>query len=145
MKDVLFRNKWRQQKMDSVFSALHSKRGDVTEDKIEVSKHDLKLVRTKWHEMNLSYMPKCQLLYECIPDFFLQMNSFCNMGEDSIERWYQVCMRHHAQTRSIKSFHKQKRNQAKHQLTVINAEVNNVIEDTKEKRKKQMIIATLKK
>ena len=123
--------------MDPVFSVLNSKRGDVTEDKIEILKCDLNLVRIKWHEMNLSYVPKCHLLYEHVPDIFLQMNGLYDMVEDAIERWHQICMRYHTRIKSLRSLHKKQQNQTKHEHATINAEFNNFIEDVKEKRKRK--------
>ena len=70
--------------IDSVFNLLHSKRGEATEDKIEVLKYDLNLARIKWQEMNLSYVPKFHLLYEYVPEILLQMNGFYDMGKDDI-------------------------------------------------------------
>ena len=34
--------------MDNIFGTLHSKRGDLTSDKINILKTDLNLVRIKW-------------------------------------------------------------------------------------------------
>ena len=58
----------------------------MTEEKIDMLKCDLNLVRIKWHEMHLSYAPKFHMLYENVPDILLNLNGFYDMGEDAIER-----------------------------------------------------------
>ena len=121
--------------MDSVFSALHSKRGDVTEKKIGMLKYDINLVRIKWNEIHLSYVPKFHMLYEHVPDILLNLNGFYDVGEDSIEQWHQISLRHHDWIRFLRSAHKQNHSQAKNQLITSNTEFNNVIADTKEKKK----------
>ena len=47
-------------------------------------------------------------------------------------------MRHYALITPLRSLHKQKQNQAKHELTIINAGVNKNVEDVKEKRKRKI-------
>ena len=53
---------------------------EIETEKIEMSKHDLNLVRIKWHEMNLSYTPRLHMLYEHVPDSLLNLNGFYDMG-----------------------------------------------------------------
>ena len=48
------------------------------------------------HEMNVSYAPNFHMLCDHVPDALLKMNGFFDMGEDAIERWHQIRMRHHA-------------------------------------------------
>ena len=86
--------------MHSVFSTLHSKRGEVASDKICVLKSDLNLLQIEWkeqlisyntflsslmcliaadtlsHEMILSCTPKFHMLHDHVPDVFLKMNGF---------------------------------------------------------------------
>ena len=87
--------------MDSIFSTLNSKRGDMKEEKIETLKCDLNLARIKWYEIILGYAPKFHMLYEHVHDISLDLNCFYEMGEDSIEKWHQIRMRHHARIRSL--------------------------------------------
>ena len=119
----------------------------MTEEKIEMLKYNLNLVRNKWHEIYLSCTPKRHMLYECDPDILLNLNGFCDVGEDAIVRWYQIRMRRHNRIMSLRSAHNQKQNQAKHELIESNTEVNNVIADIKEKtkRKRTNNNATIKK
>ena len=109
----------------------------MTEEKIEMLKYNLNLVRNKWHEIYLSCTPKRHMLYECDPDILLNLNGFCDVGEDAIVRWYQIRMRRHNRIMSLRSAHNQKQNQAKHELIESNTEVNNVIADIKEKTKRK--------
>ena len=55
---------------------LHSKRGDVTEEKFIELKLNLELTRLKWEEMSLSCTPKLQTLRENVSDLLLGMSSF---------------------------------------------------------------------
>ena len=48
------------------------------------------------HEMNNICTPKFHMLHEYVHDALLKMNGFFDMGEDAIERWNQIRMRHHA-------------------------------------------------
>ena len=124
--------------LDSVFSTLHAKRNSVTASRLETLKSDLNLVRIKWNEMNLSYTPKFHLLYEHVPGILFELNGFFDMGEDCIERWHQIRMRHYARIRCLRSENLQKINQAKYEFTTTNDEINNIIkkvnEGTKRKR-----------
>ena len=65
------------------------------------------------------------------------MNRFYDMGEDAIERWHQIQMRHYARIRSLRSIEKQKANQAKYEFTTTSESINNVIKDVNEKTKRK--------
>ena len=124
--------------MDGIFSILHSKRGTVTNEKIIELKNDLNLLRVKWKELNLSFTPKFHLLYEHTPHFLQTMNGFFDMGEDAIERWHQIRMRHHARIRSLRSENLQKQNQSKYEFTTTNSDIQKLIEDVNNKRKRNI-------
>lgn len=124
--------------MDRIFSALHLKRGFVTTDEIDALKLDLNLVRLKWKEMSLSFMPKFHVLYVHMPDLLLLMNGFKDMGEDAIERWHQICMRHHSRIRLLQSEHKQKNNQAKHEHIINSYAAKEIITSINNKTKRNM-------
>ena len=64
---------------------MHSKRGTVTTNIIEVLKLDLNLLRVKWNKMDLSYMPKFHLLHEYEPFYLQNLDRFCKIDEDAIE------------------------------------------------------------
>ena len=123
--------------MDSVFSTLHSKWDTVTEEKINTLKSDLDLVRIKWNEINISFTTKFHVLYEHVPDLLLDMNAFYDMGEDTIERWHQIRMRHYARIRSLRSLNMQKQNQAKYECTQINQDIAETIAYVKEQTKRK--------
>ena len=72
--------------MDSIFSAMYSKRGSMTISKVNALKTDLNLLRIKWNKMNLSYTLKFHVLHEHLADLLLEMDSFYDVDEDAIER-----------------------------------------------------------
>ena len=112
--------------MDNMFSILHSKRGGITDEKINALKDDLNLVRMKWHDMGLSYTPKFHVLHEHAADFLLTLNGFYDMGEDAIERWHQIRLKHHARIRSLRNMQKQKNDQAKCQEMQNNSDLKEI-------------------
>ena len=132
--------------IDSVFSTLHAKRGTITIDVINVLKSDLNLVRIKFIELNLSFTPKFHMLYEHAPKFLLELNGFYEMGEDAIERWHQIRMRHHARIRSLRSQALQKRNQSKHKFATTDDSICAIAQEVKtsSKRNRALNTATLK-
>lgn len=132
--------------MDSVFSTLHAKRGAIAIDMINVLKSDLNLVRIKFKELNLSYTPKFHMLYEHVPKFLLELNGFYDMGEDAIERWHQIRMRHHARIRSLRSQALQKRNQSKCEFATTDNSICEIMQEVKtsSKRNRTQNTATLK-
>ena len=77
------------------------------------------------------------MLHEHAPENLLNIKGFCDMGKDAIERWHQTHTRCHARARSLRSVHKQKKNQAKHKPIASNDEVNNVVTDIEEKKKEK--------
>ena len=97
--------------------------------------------------MNFSYAPKFHVLHEHILSILQEMNVFFDMGEDAIERWYQVRTRHFARIRSLRSEEKQKLNAAKHEHAAndhnINNATSNVANEAKRNVKKEES-ATLK-
>ena len=132
--------------MDSVFSTLHAKRGTITIDMINVLKSDLDLARIKFMELNLSFTPKFHMLYEHVPKFLLELNGFYDMGEDAIERWHQIRMRHHARIRSLRSQALQKCNQSKYEFTATDNSICEIIQEVKTSSKRNRVqnTATLK-
>ena len=68
---------------------------------------------------------------------------FFNTGEDVIERWHQIRVRHYARIRSIMSLHRQKSSQAKYEHAHCNVDIKNAItkvnEETKRNFKKNHI------
>jgi len=116
---------------------MHSKRGSVTISKVNALKTDLNLLRIKWNEMNLSYTPKFHVLYEHSADLLLEMNGFYDMGEDAIERWHQIRLRHETRIRCLRSLNKQKENQAKYEYATTNPTINKIIEEVKNKSKRK--------
>ena len=87
---------------------MHSKRDTVTSAIINSIKFVLNSLRIKLNEMNLIYAPKFHLLYEHVPFYLEYLNGFYDMGEEAIERWYQMRMRHHAHIKGLRSIAKQK-------------------------------------
>ena len=60
------------------------------------------------------------------------------MGEDAIERWHQIRMRHHARIRSLRSDQRQKNSQAKFEHATNNANLKKIITDVNAKTKRNM-------
>ena len=69
--------------MDYSISTLCIKRGAIDEEKIATLNYDLDLVRTKWHEMRLSFVPKFYVLHEHGPNLLLELSGFYGMGDDA--------------------------------------------------------------
>ena len=65
--------------------------------------------------MGLSFTPKFQLIFEHLSDLLLELDGFCDTGEDAIKRWHQMHLRHHSRVRNLRNLERQKQNQAKHQ------------------------------
>ena len=63
--------------------------------------------------MHLSYAPKFHVLYEHTPGILHMMNGSFDMGEDMIERWHQIRVRHQERIRRLRSENMQKNNAAK--------------------------------
>ena len=66
-------------------------------------------------EINLSCTPKFHMLHEHVPNMLLEMNGLFDMGEDTIERWHQIRMCHHARIRTLRSSQRKKNSQAKYE------------------------------
>ena len=114
----------------NIFSNLYSKIRDITINKINILKTDLNLVQIKWkvqqilyrfyiyqhfifvlmymQEMNLSYILKFHMLYEHVPNILLEMNSFCNIEQNTIKRYHQICMCHYIRIRLLRSAQRNK-------------------------------------
>ena len=60
-------------------------------------------------EINLSFTSKFHMLHGHVHDVILKMNSFFGMGQDAIERWHQMRMRHHVMIIMLRSDQKQKK------------------------------------
>ena len=53
--------------------------------------------------MNLSYTPKFHMLHDHVPDVLFKMNGILHIGEEAIERWHEIRMRHHSRIRALRS------------------------------------------
>ena len=82
--------------MDGTFSKLQTKCGSAKTCIINELKVELNLLRTKCNEMNFSFTPKFYLLYEHAADFLRGIKRFFDIGEDAVERWYQIRICYHA-------------------------------------------------
>ena len=50
------------------------------------------------------------------------------MGEDAIERWHQIRMRHYARIKGLRSIARQKNSQAKYECTTTHVEINKTLD-----------------
>ena len=126
--------------MDAVFSTLHSSRGTASIDKTKALKHDLNLMRIKWIEMGLSFTQKFHVLFEHLPDVLLELDGFYDMGEDAIERWHQMRLKHYARVRNLRNLERQKDIQAKHQEVQNDHSTKEVINEVNTLRKRKFKI-----
>ena len=58
--------------------------------------------------MSLSFTPKFHLLHEHTRYYLVNLNDFFDAGEDAIERWCQMRIRHHARIVGLRSADRQK-------------------------------------
>ena len=88
--------------------------------------------------MNLSHTPKFHVLHEHTPSIIIEMNGFFDMGEDAIERWHQIRMRHHARIRSLRSAQVQKNCQEKYEHTCNGLSLKNIITNVNNTTKRNL-------
>ena len=86
------------------------------------------------------------MLYEHVPKFLLELNGFYEMGDDAIERWHQIRMRHHTRIRPLRSQALQKRNQSKYEFATTDDSICEIMQEVKTSSKRNRIqnTATLK-
>ena len=66
------------------------------------------------------------------------MSGFFDVGEDAIERWHQICMRHYARIWSLRSAKVQKNCQAKHGHACNNVSLKNIIANANNAEKRNL-------
>ena len=81
--------------MDYIFSTIHSKQETTTSNFMNIIKSDLNLLRIKQYKINLNFISKFYLSCKYALSYLENLNNFCNIEEDAIEKWYQIQIRYY--------------------------------------------------